>query len=435
MAQIIEEVARVEPIPLSSKPILIPGIAVRVLLGGKVMFGGGDQVRLEYQKEPLVVHEKDFLLAKKVAGRIALALPSNKITPATLISAMELAYRFTAEEIFTQGALRILYYPVIQSEASAFYRCVIPSLAINDRGRCVSYVTKERTLRQALDFDVVVFQLDYSGGVLKFSKELQKMGKKTVFEIDDAFDALEEWHPSYQHFVKAGVQDQIRAVMGSVDLVTVTTPYLAERYGKYAKAIEVIPNCVTIHDLPKAEPHGTGKFRVLWAGSPSHFGDLAQVADALREFALAHDDVRLVFFGRKPVGLDDIADKVEFHPWVNFGDFPQKLADLSADVAIAPLADVPFNYAKSNLRIIQYGAAGYPIIGSPVGEYKRTGLGRVSLASSKEEWVEALELHRSDADFRKLMKVKAEDLAADFDIAKHAPEIERIYLQLAGRES
>lgn len=430
MTQMEAELERAKPLAPSLKTTTIPEIATKLVLGGKLA-KDGDQVILTFESDQMLMHEEDFELAKRVAGRLIAMLP-RKITPGVVITAMSAAHRITAEEVFSEKALRVLYYPAM-AEASAWYRCVIPSLVLNANGKVHSYVTRTRIAREALDYDVVVFQLDFSPAALKFAKSLQAMGKKIVFEIDDAFDALEEWHPGYEHFKQDGTQDQIKAMMETADLVTVTTSYLKDRYAKYCRRIEVIPNCLPLHDWPKAEPNTDGTFRVLWAGSPSHFGDLAELSKILVEFAKSHKDVRLVFFGRKPVDLEEVSEQVEFHDWVEFAEFPQKLADLKADIAIAPLSDVPFNYAKSNLRLTQYGATGYPIIASDVGQYRETGKGFVPLCGKPSEWREALEFHHAHPGFRKLMAKKAMEFAQQYDINRHAPEIEKAYLSLSGR--
>ena len=429
MTQMETQVERAEPLAVSLKTSVIPEIAVKLILGGKVSVDG-DQVYVKFEDDTLHMHEEDLALAKRVAGRLVSTLP-RKITPGVVVSAMSAAHRFTADEVFSGRVTRVIYYPA-PAEASAWYRCVIPSLVLNAGGKIHSYVTRTRIAREALDFDVIVIQLDFSPSALKFAKSLQSMGKKVVFEIDDAFDALEEWHPGYEHLKQSGVQDQVKAMIANADMVTVTTPYLKERYAQYAKRIEVIPNCLPLHDWPKAEPNTSGTFRVLWAGSPSHYGDLAEVGRVLQDFATGRPEVRLVFFGRRPVELDGILS-IEFHEWVEFKDFPQKLADLKADVAIAPLSDVPFNHAKSNLRLIQYGATGYPVIASDVGHYSETGKGLIPLCKTPSDWREALEFMYANPDFRKLMAKKSMEFAQKYDINRHAKDIERAYLSLSGR--
>jgi hypothetical protein len=61
---------------------------------------------------------------------------------------------------------------------------------------------------------------------------------------------------------------------------------------------------------------------------------------------------------------------------------------LHFDIGIVPLNDIPFNEAKSNIKGLEYAAAGIPFVAGPTSEYKvlaADGVGRV--ASSDTEWV------------------------------------------------
>ena len=58
-------------------------------------------------------------------------------------------------------------------------------------------------------------------------------------------------------------------------------------------------------------------------------------------------------------------------------------------VGLIPLTRKPFNEAKSNLKGLEYAAAGIPFIATPTEEYRvlhASGVGR--LAESEDEWVD-----------------------------------------------
>jgi hypothetical protein len=65
-----------------------------------------------------------------------------------------------------------------------------------------------------------------------------------------------------------------------------------------------------------------------------------------------------------------------------------KYADgLKFDIGIVPLNDIPFNYAKSNIKGLEYVASGIPFIASDLPEYRilhEDGAGRI--ATTPEEW-------------------------------------------------
>jgi len=414
--------------------IYLPPIIVRLALGAKVDRDGDDVVVDFPGDEKAAMSEDDFILASKVAIQLRSTTP-QKLSISAIIDAVMGAHRLLSEEMFLAGAVRVLYFPM-HAAGSLFYRCILPTVAMNGGTRAKAYVSKNRVSREAADFDVVVFQIDHSPRTLQLVKQLQAMGKKCVFEIDDAFDAMEEWHTFADEYKRKEAQDQIIEMMKTCDAVTVSTEWLRDRYAKHARRIEVIPNMLPVNDWFQSDRHSVdyaAEFRVLWAGSPSHFGDLKIVGEALGRFARSRPNVKFVFFGREPVGLDVPRDQVELHEFVDFSVYPQKLAEMAADVAIAPLADVPFNYAKSNVKVLEYWATGYPIIASDVGPYTDTiksGLDGV-LCGTEDDWVDSLEALWKSQPLRRELRANGLRAVQAYNIDHLTSRVEDFFTGLA----
>jgi glycosyltransferase involved in cell wall biosynthesis len=65
-----------------------------------------------------------------------------------------------------------------------------------------------------------------------------------------------------------------------------------------------------------------------------------------------------------------LASRIDYYPWhADLASYPRAVASLRIDVAIAPLADVPFNRHRSNLKFLEFGALGIPIVASKVEPY------------------------------------------------------------------
>jgi hypothetical protein len=74
--------------------------------------------------------------------------------------------------------------------------------------------------------------------------------------------------------------------------------------------------------------------------------------------------------------------------------YPRKLASLNLDLALAPLEHNRFNEAKSNLRILEYGALGWPVIASDIQPYRNAPVRLVN--NSSRAWINAIREHVSD---------------------------------------
>ncbi|WP_141696441.1 glycosyltransferase family protein, partial [Xanthomonas cerealis] len=129
-----------------------------------------------------------------------------------------------------------------------------------------------------------------------------------------------------------------------------------------------------------------------WAGGASHTGDLELIADVVQALA---GEVHWVFMGMCPERLRPHV--AEVHPGVDFERYPQALAALRLDLALAPLEDNLFNRCKSNLRLLEYGACGYPVIASDLPPYQG-GLPATLVKHRFRDWVNAIRQHLADAD-------------------------------------
>ena len=207
--------------------------------------------------------------------------------------------------------------------------------------------------------DVVVFQrLIEEDQIARLKAYRQKSGAFLVFEIDDLITNI----PGDNRF--AGLfprqtMDRLKRAMGHCDRLVVSTPALADAYGSYAPEVVVCPN--SLPNVPWAGLTGhlrhADKPRVGWAGSAGHLGDLKILYPVVKSTAQLVD---WVFLGGLPNVLRRYA--AEVHELVPIEDYPAKLAGLDLDLAVAPLEVHPYNDAKSNLRLLELGAMGYPVI-------------------------------------------------------------------------
>ena len=92
----------------------------------------------------------------------------------------------------------------------------------------------------------------------------------------------------------------------------------------------------------------------------------------------------------------------EEYGWTVFAEYPEKMASLNLDLAIAPLEINAFNEAKSNLRLLEYGAMRWPVICTDIFPYQTNNAPVCRLANESRLWIEAIRarVHDLDAAYR-----------------------------------
>ncbi|HBO4144623.1 TPA: O-antigen biosynthesis protein, partial [Pseudomonas aeruginosa] len=77
--------------------------------------------------------------------------------------------------------------------------------------------------------------------------------------------------------------------------------------------------------------------------------------------------------------------------------YPRALAALDLDLALAPVEQNLFNECKSNLRLLEYGACGFPVVCSDVRCYQ-DDLPVTRVKNRFRDWVDAIRMHTRDLD-------------------------------------
>jgi len=216
--------------------------------------------------------------------------------------------------------------------------------------------------------------------------------------VDDLLGDVPAKHPNRNFQSREGHQRMIRALKQS-DRLVVTTEPLRTHYGKYVKDVRLVPNGLNKQwrGLRK-DTVPREKLRVGWIGAAQHKGDLDLIAGVV--LALA-DEVDWVFMG---MCTDEIKPHLkEFHGFVSIVDYPKKMSDLDLDIAIAPLESNVFNECKSNLRLLEYGAMGWPVVCSDVYPYRSDDAPVLRCGDDVNEWVAALRKLMADPALRASM--------------------------------
>lgn len=238
-------------------------------------------------------------------------------------------------------------------------------------------------------------------------KEAKKLGKKIWYDVDDNLFNIPTWNVAYKVFTQPRVRNGLLDILKQVDLVTITQDKLREEYVKHTKApIKILPN-IAPYGFFKKEVKEDGYIRILWAGSQTHVDDLKLIEPVIEQILKEFPNVYFTFVGfclPSILNLDKVRIKL-VDPDVFVQTYYVNLMKASPDIALAPLADVNFNWYKSNIKLLEYGTLDCAVVASKIGEYgkfikhKQEGL----LCSKYIEWYKALKLLITNAEIRKIL--------------------------------
>jgi glycosyltransferase involved in cell wall biosynthesis len=140
---------------------------------------------------------------------------------------------------------------------------------------------------------------------------------------------------------------------------------------------------------------------VGWIGTHSTLQYLETIFPALQELARStRFQLKIVGAGKREIALPGV--EVESLDW----NMEREIEDFqSFDIGLYPIADDEWSKGKSGFKAIQYMAVGIPYVVSPVGACTEIGEPEVThlLASTKDEWVEALRHLIADRELRMRM--------------------------------
>jgi len=251
---------------------------------------------------------------------------------------------------------------------------------------------------------------------------LRGAARPVIYDVDDAVMYQARTAERGPH---RGRLRRFRRTVTMARLTLTGNPVLADHVAHAGGRAEVVPTGLDAgRYTPKERHENNGPLRLVWIGSRSTLKRLEPFRDMFAELRRAVPDVVLRVVAHAGFSVDGLA--AENVPWSSETE-ARLLAE--CDVGVAPLPDTPYTRGKCGFKILQYMAAGLPVIASPVGanaDYVRPGETGLH-ARNTGEWVAAVKRLAADPALRAAMgRAGRQRIVGEFDLAVLAPRVCRL---------
>jgi glycosyltransferase involved in cell wall biosynthesis len=240
-----------------------------------------------------------------------------------------------------------------------------------------------------------------------------------VVDIDDAI-----FHNYDRRPLLAG---KLKQLVREPACISAGSPYLYDWARSLGAAqVELIPTVVNPARYPVRCARDDGTVRIGWIGTPANSAYLDSVIGALNEIGRSRA-VQLVTIGASRL-VDLTVPQVQ-HAW---SDDTEGELLASVDIGVMPLPDSPWERGKCGYKLIQYMAAGKPVIASPVGVNTEIVTQDVGyLASKPAQWRRALLRMIDDPEGRRRMGVAGRvRVETHYSSAVTAPRLVSLFSKL-----
>ncbi len=269
-------------------------------------------------------------------------------------------------------------------------------------------LTRWRALGYVDDADVVVLQRK-----LLAAWELSRLryyAKRLIFDFDDAVFLRDSYDPRGN--VSGSRLRRFAATITAADTVIAANDWLAKKARVMgARHVSVIPTCVDPSAYPIAQHQQSPSMTCVWIGSSSTLNGLERHRDLLEEIGRVVPGLTLRLVCDRTMELAHW--RVEHWPWS--ADTEAK-ALASSDIGLSLLPDDDWSRGKCGLKVLQYLAAGLPIVGNPIGVTAELTGDAGIMVETIDQWIAALEQLRDPIRRRTMGQAGRQRVSEHFSI-------------------
>lgn len=267
----------------------------------------------------------------------------------------------------------------IGKSAVLWYRCALPAHYLGAdwvgvRGEppqvqvMTGIVRGDTALPRYADYKVIILQQVAGKRWLHQINSLKERGLKVLYECDDYLHgvAKQKSHDFAKYYTKGHLAKH-EMCMRACDGIICSTDYIARRYAKFNRNIYVCRNGLDTERYQLTRPPRP-TVNVGWAGATGHMHTLVPWLNAVIVEMRSRPELCFVSIGQQGLG-EVVNETIGEQRAIGIGFAPLEsypAAMCMFDIALAPAGNTSWYRGKSDLRWLEAGVLGVPIIADPV---------------------------------------------------------------------
>lgn len=305
--------------------------------------------------------------------------------------------------------------------AVAWYRCFLPAMFIGadwcglggsppNLQFATGLVRRKTQAPDFYEYKVVVLQQPAGRRWLDAMRKMQDRGIKVLVEVDDYLHGIrkKDDHDFAAHFGKDYLK-KLELCMGVADGLIVSTEYLRRRYRAFNKNVWVCENGLDTERYNLTRPERPN-VNIGWSGATGHVQSVIPWLRATASVMAGYEEACFVSIGQ------DFASEFQRQfgderaisiPFTLIEQYPAAMTMF--DIALAPAGKGAWYKGKSDLRWLEAGALGIPLIADPTIYPKITPEVDGFHAEDPREVAEILDMLVGDRDLRESVGGAARD--------------------------
>lgn len=288
-----------------------------------------------------------------------------------------------------QRQRRILFLSKGADDASTRYRALQYFDLWTESGFCPNHAEVPKTVSGWIRLRHQIAQADVVVVLRKLLPEpacwlLRRFARRLVFDLDDAIFCRDTGTAS------SGRMRRFRNIVRRADAVWAGNEYLATavkhaRDGMAASSVLHVPTALNPGRYAVSQQNEESVV-LVWIGSSSTRKYLESLLPVLERLAECHTNIRLRVVADFEFPCEKIP--VEFVRWSSLAEIDSLQ---SSHIGLAPLTDDRWTQGKCGCKVLQYMAAGLPVVSSDMPVHRSLlGTDCGSFAESESAWLSAL---------------------------------------------